>query len=181
MKVARLLVLPVVGIAVAAGCLYGMQGGFGAGHGQFDVALVALGLPWTLLPFPGVLTRHDYWWLILWPLALNLVAVCVALLGMRLATMWGFKRRGWFALIALMALYALLVAGELIYTRNQVASGSGGEELHDAWVAPFGTALVLGGCVVLAKGRGWVRLAAGLFVLFGLVVCGVGFVLVTRW
>lgn len=58
--------------------------------------------------------------------------------------------------------------------------GSAGEELQDAWLLPFGTVLGLVGGVGLAKGRGIVRLAAGIVVLVGLAACALGYVLVTR-
>lgn len=84
--------------------------------------------------------------------------------------------------LLLLSLLGFLVAGELLYTRHQIAAGSSGEEMLDAWLLPFGTVLVLVGCVAFAKGRGLaVRLLAGFVVLFGLVVSALGYVLVTRW
>lgn len=88
-------------------------------------------------------------------------------------------RKAW---IPLFALLAILVAGELVYTRTQIASGSSGEELFDAWIFPFGTILFVVGCLALAKGRTPpVKLAAGVAVLVGLAMSVLGYVLVTRW
>ncbi|QQR75603.1 MAG: hypothetical protein IPJ17_08535 [Holophagales bacterium] len=84
--------------------------------------------------------------------------------------------------LLLLVILGLLVAGELSYSRYQVATGSNGEELLDAWLLPLGTILVLAGCFALAKGRGAVaKLVAGFAVVLGAIAGALGYVLVTRW
>ena len=72
MKRSRFLVLPVCLSALAA-VLFASQGGFGAGHGNFDFAIWALGLPGTLgsiflSPWTG-----DFVAFVLLPAAVNLL------------------------------------------------------------------------------------------------------------
>jgi hypothetical protein len=64
-------------IALLATVLFFLNGGFGAGHGPYDRALGILALPWILLPWPSFMLKHDFVWLVLVPLVLNLLVVLV--------------------------------------------------------------------------------------------------------
>jgi hypothetical protein len=74
-----LLMLPLAA-AIAATALYLIQGGFGAGHGQFDLAIYLLGLPSILWV--------DYIWPVSGPSArdwLSVVIVPPAVMNLLLA------------------------------------------------------------------------------------------------
>ena len=70
-----------------AAVLFVAQGGFGGGHGPFDLMIFVLGVPWTLilllLPWTEALWVSDYVMLVLVPLGLNLLFAAV--LGVVLA------------------------------------------------------------------------------------------------
>jgi len=65
----------VLALFAASSILFAAQGGFGAGHGRFDLALFFLGLPWLLIPWPESLWVSDYVMVVLLPLACNLAVV----------------------------------------------------------------------------------------------------------
>ena len=69
----RILAFVAIGIAAAASCFYGFQGGFGGGGGMYDRVLFLLGLPWILVPWPRLPGGPDYVWLIVFPLISNLI------------------------------------------------------------------------------------------------------------
>jgi hypothetical protein len=72
MKRSHILVLPLC-LAALAAILFASQGGFGAGHGDFDLAIWALGLPGTLgTPFLSRWTGDLVAFVVL-PAAVNLV------------------------------------------------------------------------------------------------------------
>lgn len=75
----RLVLVSLAGIAVVVAGLamtfFWIQGGFGGGHGDFDRLIYVLGLPWAAIPWPDMMLRHDFVWLIGIPLVLNLFAV----------------------------------------------------------------------------------------------------------
>jgi len=77
----RVLLLGAVAGPLASLALYVSQGGFGGGHGRFDLAIFLLGLPWdyliSLLPW-RILFKRDYEWLIVLPLLLNLCTILFA-------------------------------------------------------------------------------------------------------
>jgi hypothetical protein len=62
-------------ITLLATVIFFLNHGFGAGHGPYDRALGILALPWTLLPWPDFLFKHDFVWLVVVPLVSNLVVV----------------------------------------------------------------------------------------------------------
>lgn len=68
--------------ALVSSVLYSAQGGFGGGHGLFDLPIVILGLPWDMIIaqvpdslWPPLFWYNDFSWLIATPLLLNLSAV----------------------------------------------------------------------------------------------------------
>jgi hypothetical protein len=71
-NVGSAVTLGIIVIAIASTILYWAQGGFGGGHGRFDKTLYVLALPAAALPWPEVLRRRDYMWLIVMPLLVNL-------------------------------------------------------------------------------------------------------------
>jgi hypothetical protein len=79
--------LIVAGVTISSSVLFSMQGGFGGGHGDFDRAIFFLGLPWAAVPWPEVLNKHDFIWLIALPFVLNVL--CLFLIGV---TMRKFRR-----------------------------------------------------------------------------------------
>jgi hypothetical protein len=72
-------------IAVTASVLYSIQGGFGAGHGDFDKALLILGLPWTFVPWPAFIIKHDVVWLVGLPFIMNIAVALVVVAVVRMA------------------------------------------------------------------------------------------------
>jgi hypothetical protein len=76
--VATLLVV-VLALFAASSTLFAAQGGFGAGHGRFDRALLVFGLPWLLIPWPESSWVSVYVMIVLLPLACNLAVVLVLL------------------------------------------------------------------------------------------------------
>ena len=76
MKMVLYSLWSVVIVAGGVGCgLFLMQGGFGGGHGRFDLVLFGLGLPWSLVPWPETVTKSDLVWLVVIPLVMNLAVV----------------------------------------------------------------------------------------------------------
>jgi hypothetical protein len=75
MKWVRLAVFGLTALGAVSSLLFLKQGGFGGGHGDFDKLLFIMGLPWTALPWPDVLTRHDFVWLIVMPFCFDLAIV----------------------------------------------------------------------------------------------------------
>ncbi len=67
--------ITIFGIALVATVLFVVNHGFGAGHGNYDLALGILGLPWILLPWPQFLRQHDFAWLVVVPFGLNYLLV----------------------------------------------------------------------------------------------------------
>jgi hypothetical protein len=78
----RLLVL-VAAIAATSSVLFLRQGGFGGGHGDFDKVIFVLALPWSEIPWPEFLTKHDFVWLVGLPLLLNVATVLVLAVAVR--------------------------------------------------------------------------------------------------
>jgi len=60
-----------VAAAVLAAVLFFAQGGFGAGHGDFDEAIGILGLPGILVPPPEPIAANDFLLVIAWPALWN--------------------------------------------------------------------------------------------------------------
>lgn len=83
----RKALLVVVVLALTSSALFWGQGGFGGGHGNFDKPVFILGLPWTLVPWPEFLIKHDFVWLIGLPFALNVLSVFVITTAIR-----GYRR-----------------------------------------------------------------------------------------
>lgn len=75
----RLLWLLPIAIGSTSTALYFRQGGFGAGHGDFDRILYVLAMPWSLVPLPDAVFPSDFIWLIVVPFVLD--SVLVALLA----------------------------------------------------------------------------------------------------
>jgi TRAP-type C4-dicarboxylate transport system permease small subunit len=73
----RWLLAAVLAVFIVASALFAAQGGFGAGHGRYDAAIFALGLPWVLIPWPESSWVSDYAMLVVLPLGFNLLAVLV--------------------------------------------------------------------------------------------------------
>lgn len=69
--------------------LFISQGGFGGGHGRFDLPLFILGLPWCVVPWPELIARHDWLWLVLLPFAINVSL----LLAVTLLRRWRLARK----------------------------------------------------------------------------------------
>jgi hypothetical protein len=76
--------------AVVATALFFAQGGFGAGHGDFDAVIWILGVPGILLTAPGPVASHDLLRLIWWPAVWN--AVLWTLLGMGMTRLYRVER-----------------------------------------------------------------------------------------
>jgi hypothetical protein len=77
----RLALIGVTALSAISTILFIKQGGFGGGHGDLDKPLFIMGLPWAAIPWPGLFAKHDFVWLIVLPLCLNVAAVlCVAAL-----------------------------------------------------------------------------------------------------
>lgn len=74
-----------VAAAVVASVLFFAQGGFGAGHGEFDQAIGILGVPGILVPAPDPIAANDFLLVIAWPAMWNvpLWAAMAALLRKR--------------------------------------------------------------------------------------------------
>ena len=86
----RVAMAIVVCIALLSLVLFFGQGGFGGGHGRFDVFIWILGFPWTWivaqLPdsyWPALFTHSDATWLILVPLGLNLLFISLITAGIK--------------------------------------------------------------------------------------------------
>jgi hypothetical protein len=60
--------------------LFQIQGGFGAGHGDFDFLLYVLSFPWSLIEWPEIFYRRDYIWLIVVPLVFNGILVSIPII-----------------------------------------------------------------------------------------------------
>lgn len=73
----RWLLTAVFAVFIVASALFAAQGGFGAGHGRYDVAIFVLGLPWVLIPWPESSWVSDYAMLVALPLGFNLLVVIV--------------------------------------------------------------------------------------------------------
>jgi hypothetical protein len=82
----KIALLAVIAIAAMSSLLFLKQGGFGGGHGNFDSALLILGLPWAWVPWPEPLIKYDFVWLIGLPFALNVVSVLVITTVIRAVT-----------------------------------------------------------------------------------------------
>ena len=78
MRGTKIALFVVTAPATISSLLFLKQGGFGGGHGDFDMILFILGLPWVGVPWPELFTKHDFVWLIGLPLALNLACVFIA-------------------------------------------------------------------------------------------------------
>lgn len=72
----RLALLVLATAGAVSTTLYLAQGGFGGGHGRFDLPIFLLGLPWDLLPaiLPESLWS-DFWCLVGLPCFLNIGTV----------------------------------------------------------------------------------------------------------
>jgi len=79
----RVALLLAVVIAAASAVLFLKQGGFGGGHGDFDKIIFILGLPWTGIPWPQFIIKHDFIWLIGLPLAMNAMSVLAFTVAVR--------------------------------------------------------------------------------------------------
>ncbi|HWS71509.1 MAG TPA: hypothetical protein VN605_05315, partial [Thermoanaerobaculia bacterium] len=78
-----LVVICSAAALLSAGC-FGIQGGFGGGHGDLDWLMFVLGLPWTVIPWPTIMLDHDFFWLVLLPFVFNMAAIAtVAAVGKR--------------------------------------------------------------------------------------------------
>ena len=67
------------GITLIAASLFLVQGGFWGGGKNSDTVLLALAMPWVLVPLPDMLYEHDFLWLVLAPFVLNsAVVACIA-------------------------------------------------------------------------------------------------------
>jgi len=82
-KLAHRLWLIPIALVLTSTIIYFAQGGFGGGHGSFDRLLLVLGLPWCLLPLPGVFHSSDLIWLIAVPFLINSVLVSLLTLWLR--------------------------------------------------------------------------------------------------
>jgi hypothetical protein len=77
----RLAWIIVVLAGAAGAAMFVAQGGFGGGHGKFDLPLIVVALPWSILPWPELI-EHDVLWLVAFPFILN-----VTLLGILTAVL----------------------------------------------------------------------------------------------
>jgi hypothetical protein len=55
-----------------------LEGGFGGGHGNLDIVIFVVGLPWDIIPWPPFVAAHDFVWLIVLPLVLDVAVFVVA-------------------------------------------------------------------------------------------------------
>jgi len=74
-RIKIVLLSTAVLVAVVATMCFGMQGGFGGGHGDLDLVLFILALPWSLVPWPELIVSIDFVWLVLLPFVLNVAAI----------------------------------------------------------------------------------------------------------
>lgn len=93
--VVKVLLVPIV-CAMVATVLVVAQGGYGGGHGRFDLPIFCLGLPATLLGeswrlVPDVLNSTVFSSVVWIPAVVNLFAIW---LPIALATSYFVKRRG---------------------------------------------------------------------------------------
>lgn len=58
-------------LALISMALFSVQGGFGGGHGSFDLVIFAAGLPWSLLH----LSQSDFLSMIAAPFVLNVTSI----------------------------------------------------------------------------------------------------------
>jgi NADH:ubiquinone oxidoreductase subunit 5 (subunit L)/multisubunit Na+/H+ antiporter MnhA subunit len=72
-------------VAIVATAFFLLQGGFGGGHGRFDRTIFVMGLPWAAMPWPYVVIRYDFVWLIGLPWVLNLASVLLIVSAIRAA------------------------------------------------------------------------------------------------
>jgi hypothetical protein len=84
--------IAVSAITLLSTVLFFLNHGFGGGHRPYDRALGILALPWILFPWPNLLFQHDFVWLVLIPLVLNLLVVLLSgRLVLKLARRKAFK------------------------------------------------------------------------------------------
>jgi len=79
-KSVRVAYVLAVSVAIAAIVMYSLQGGFGGGHGPFDLPIFILGLPWDWMiseipdqSWPDWMRHSDFTWLIFIPSLMNLL------------------------------------------------------------------------------------------------------------
>src|SRR4051794_7389971 len=71
-----LIVLNGVVFILSSG-LFALQGGFGGGHGRFDIALYCMSLPWLWLFPDAIWSAGDYLPVALCPFLLNLTVLLI--------------------------------------------------------------------------------------------------------
>jgi len=76
MKGTIISLMAVSAVAGLSTVLYILQGGFGAGHGRYDVAVFFLGLPWVFLMPDSAMGLYAFW-LIGLPWLLNVLTVII--------------------------------------------------------------------------------------------------------
>jgi hypothetical protein len=69
----RLVWIVVLLAGALSATMFVAQGGFGGGHGKFDPVLILLGLPWSILPLPEVISEHDALRIVATPVLANAV------------------------------------------------------------------------------------------------------------
>jgi hypothetical protein len=74
-KSSKRVLIGVITLAAVSSLLFLKQGGFGGGHGAFDMPLFIMGLPWAAIPWPKAFYKHDLVWLIALPFCLNVGSV----------------------------------------------------------------------------------------------------------
>lgn len=60
--------------AVSALCFM-VQGGFGGGHGDWDIVIGVLSLPWALISWPDFVENSDFVSLTLLPFLMNMLSI----------------------------------------------------------------------------------------------------------
>jgi hypothetical protein len=73
-SIAILYAASIVGGVVSATCFI-TQNGFGGGHGDWDVVLWSLSLPWTLIRWPEAVQKSDFVRLTVLPFVLNMLII----------------------------------------------------------------------------------------------------------
>ena len=74
-KIASWLLVGCSVLMLLSAATFAVQGGFGAGDGNFDLLIYLAGMPWTAITWPPAVMRSDVIWLIALPYCLDLTAI----------------------------------------------------------------------------------------------------------
>ena len=83
-KIVRWLLVACSVVMSLSALTFAIQGGFGAGHGDFYLLIYLAGMPWTAITWPPVVMQSDVIWLIVWPYSLDLMMLAAIAMIVRL-------------------------------------------------------------------------------------------------